>query len=91
MRTIKIAFLLLGMQLAITASAQMTVINADRMLNVRSGKIISPATIVIEDGLITAINPNNIPSTTNVIELGDKTLLPGLIHEAIISRSKRIV
>ncbi len=79
MRTIKIAFLLLNMQFAITATAQMTVINADRMLDVRSGKMTSPASIVIEDGLITAINPDNVPSAANVIELGDKTLLPGLI------------
>jgi imidazolonepropionase-like amidohydrolase len=79
MRTIKIVFLLLNMQFAIAATAQMTVINADRMLDVRSGKMTSPASIVIEDGLITAINPDNVPSAANVIELGDKTLLPGLM------------
>lgn len=79
MRIIKIVFLLLSIQFPITAMAQMTVINADRMLDVRSGKMTSPATIVIENGLITAINPDNVPTAANVIELGDKTLLPGLI------------
>ena len=79
MRIIKIVFLLLSIQFPITAMAQMTVINADRMLDVRLGKMTSPATIVIENGLITAINPDNVPTAANVIELGDKTLLPGLI------------
>ena len=71
--------MLLSIQFPITAMAQMTVINADRMLDVRLGKMTSPATIVIENGLITAINPDNVPTAANVIELGDKTLLPGLI------------
>jgi len=79
LRIIKIVFLLLSIQFPITAMAQMTVINADRMLDVRLGKMTSPATIVIENGLITAINPDNVPTAANVIELGDKTLLPGLI------------
>ena len=56
MRIIKIVFLLLSMQFAIAATAQITVINAERLLDVRTGKMTSPASIVVEDGLNTAIN-----------------------------------
>ncbi|MFT4654009.1 MAG: imidazolonepropionase-like amidohydrolase [Patiriisocius sp.] len=61
------------------AVAQMLVIKADRMLDVRSGTIKSPAIVLIKNGKIEAINPKSIPEDTTVIELGDHTLLPGLI------------
>lgn len=65
--------------LAPLASAQPYAIKADRMLNVRTGKIISPAVIVIEQGKIKAINPRSMSKDMEIIELGDRTLLPGLI------------
>ncbi len=60
-------------------NAQTLAIKASRMLDVKSGKLISPALILVQDGLIIAINPESIPENTKTIHLKDKTLLPGLI------------
>lgn len=61
------------------ATAQMLVIKADRMLDVRSGSIESPAVLLINNGKIEAINPKSLPEGVAVVDLGDHTLLPGLI------------
>jgi len=55
------------------------VIRADRMFDARSGEIVENAVIVVENGRITAVNPSRIPSTDHDMDLGDMTLLPGLI------------
>ena len=62
-----------------TAVAETTIIKAGSMLDVRSGKLSGPVTVVIEDGLVQAVNPATLPESANLIELGDKTLLPGLM------------
>ncbi|WP_336516374.1 amidohydrolase family protein [Pollutibacter soli] len=59
--------------------AQTNVIKAKSYIDVRSGKLISPATILIEKGIIKAINPVSVPDSATVINLPDKILLPGLI------------
>jgi imidazolonepropionase-like amidohydrolase len=56
-----------------------TVIQADAYVDVASGKLVSPANIVITGGLITAINPASLPPDATVIELPGLTLLPGMI------------
>jgi imidazolonepropionase-like amidohydrolase len=63
----------------VAAAGQTTVVRADRMLDVRSGRIVSPAVIVVKDGLIQAVNPGSPPSNADVVDLGDVTLLPGFI------------
>lgn len=63
----------------ITVRADSVLITADRMLDVRTGKIISPASILVEDGMIIEINPMDVSCDTGLIELGDYTLLPGLM------------
>lgn len=55
------------------------VITADRMLDVVSGKIVSPAAVVVEGNRIVAVNPDSLPDEAKTIALGDLTLLPGLI------------
>jgi len=60
-------------------NAQTVAIKASNMLDVKSGKLISPALILVQDGLIIAINPESIPENTKIIDLKNKTLLPGLI------------
>ena len=55
-----------------------TVLRAARMLDVRTGRIVSPAVVVIEKDRIKSVNPASVPAGT-VIDLGDVTLLPGLI------------
>jgi imidazolonepropionase-like amidohydrolase len=63
--------------LAGPAAAQ-TIVRADRMLDVESGRIVRGVMVVVEDGRITGVNPRAVPAG-EVIELGDVTLLPGLM------------
>ena len=62
-----------------TAAGPITVVRAQRMLDVRSGRIVSPAVLVVRDGLIEAVNPASPPSNADVVDLGNVTLLPGFI------------
>ena len=62
-----------------SVAAQTLAVKAERMLDVRSGKIQSPALLIVSNGNIVAINPSSLPEGINVIDLGDQTLLPGLI------------
>lgn len=57
-----------------------TVLRADRWADVVSGEIHTPAVVVIEGNRITAVNPDGPqPDSAVEIELGDVTLLPGLM------------
>jgi len=55
------------------------VIRAARMLDVVSGTLVSDAVLVVEGGVITSVNPARLPTGGEVVDLGDMTLLPGLI------------
>jgi len=61
------------------ASAETTIVEAARYLDVIQGKYVSPAVIVVEDGKIAAINPATRPAGATVVNLGDRTVLPGLM------------
>lgn len=62
------------------AQAQETVVlRAARLLDVAAGRIVTNAVIVIEDERIVAVNPASVPEDAETIDLGDVTLLPGLI------------
>ncbi len=76
--------------LAISASAsaqtdsQMTkavvqVLKAKAYIDVRAGTVVSPATIVVSDGVISAINPSSLPSNAHTLDLGERYLLPGVM------------
>ncbi len=55
-------------------------VTARRMIDVRSGKEISDAVIFIERNKITGVGSRlRIPDSVRVMDLGDVTLLPGLI------------
>lgn len=58
--------------------AETIIIRADRMIDVTTGKLISPASIVVEGNKIVAVNPKALPADAETIDLGDRTLLPGL-------------
>ena len=67
--------------LAITAtlSAQgIMAIQADRMLDVASGKMIRNAVIVVDGDRIASVG-GSIPAMAEIIDLGDVTLLPGFM------------
>jgi imidazolonepropionase-like amidohydrolase len=61
------------------AAQQVTVVRAARMLDVAKGELVAPAVVVIADGKIKSVGAGNVPENARVIDLGDLTLLPGLI------------
>ena len=63
---------------AAPAFSEPTVVSAKAYLDVDRGRLVEPATIVIEEGVITAVNPSSVP-TGERIDLAGLTLLPGLI------------
>ena len=56
-----------------------TVLRAARMLDVETGEMHTDAVLVVEDGMITAVNPETVPHSMHDMDLGDVTLLPGFI------------
>ncbi len=50
-----------------------------RMLDVDSGRIIEPGNLLVEGERITAVAPASVPDDAVVMDLGDITLLPGLM------------
>lgn len=60
-------------------AAQSTLIKAAAYLDVRSGKLVKPANILITGELITAINPKIIADDVTTIDLSEKILMPGMM------------
>ncbi len=60
------------------AVAQTKIVRAARMLDVESGRIIQDAMVVVEGDHITGVG-GSVPRNVEVIDLGDVTLLPGLM------------
>jgi len=56
-----------------------TVVRADRWVDIDAGEVRSPAAIVVEGTRIAAVNPSAAPRGAIEIDLGDVTLLPGLM------------
>src|SRR5579859_720317 len=61
------------------AGPRTVVIRAARMLDVRAGKMVSPAVVVVVGDHIHALRLPGNPAGVTTIDLGDRTLLPGLI------------
>jgi len=59
------------------------VVRAARWIDVDAGEVRSPAVIVVEDDRIAAIGPANVPDGSHELDLGDLTLLPGLMDMEI--------
>ena len=78
-RLLLVAGLCLPTSLALAQDAPPVVIRAARMLDVTGGKMLSNATVVIQGDKIVLVNPATLPSGARTIDLGDVTLLPGLI------------
>ncbi|NKJ42774.1 amidohydrolase family protein [Novosphingobium sp. SG720] len=64
-----------------TAQAKTVVVRAAHMIDVLAGKRVDGAQVVVTDGRITAVGKagDAVPAGAEVIDLGPRTLLPGLI------------
>ena len=62
----------------LAAQEQPVAIRAARMLDVRAGRVVPNALVVVHDGRITQVG-GGVPAGATVIDLGDATLTPGWI------------
>jgi imidazolonepropionase-like amidohydrolase len=72
----------LGFLIAAVLSAQprVTVLHAARLLDVETGNIVAPGELLVQGDRIAAVGAAvNHPPGAQIIDLGDTTLLPGLI------------
>src|SRR2546428_4551968 len=60
------------------AADKVVALRAARMIDGRGGNVVSPALIVVRGGNIESIG-GSVPADAQTIDLGDMTLLPGLI------------
>lgn len=62
------------------ASAKTIVLKAARLFDGQNDRLQAPGLVVIQDGQITAVGPGAaLPAGAEIIDLGDATLLPGLM------------
>jgi imidazolonepropionase-like amidohydrolase len=71
-------------QVAAQSPAAVTLVKADRLLDPRTGNVLSPAAVLIEGGKIKEVGaPSRVQANAatgvKIIDLGNATLLPGLI------------
>jgi len=71
-------------QVAAQSPAPVTLVKAGRLLDPRTGNVLSPAAVLIENGKIKEVgSPSQVqahaPGGVKIIDLGSATLLPGLI------------
>jgi imidazolonepropionase-like amidohydrolase len=55
------------------------VLRADRLLDVDARALVEPGVLVVEGDRIRDVSPGSLPDDAEVVELGDVTLLPGLM------------
>jgi imidazolonepropionase-like amidohydrolase len=77
---LKAIVVLVAFTLVQSAVAQVTVVRAGRLIDPDSGTVLSNQIILIQDGKIQAVGKElALPADAKVIDLSDKTVLPGLI------------
>ncbi len=78
--TLKNLVLVLAAALVPLAAAQVTVVRAGRLIDPDSGSVLTNQVILIKDGKVQAVGRElAFPADAKVIDLSDKTVLPGLI------------
>lgn len=66
--------------IAARSPAQVTLVRAAHLLDPRTGNVLSPAAVLIEQNRITKVGARiDAPANARIIDLGGATLLPGLI------------
>lgn len=78
MNATKFAVALLSLSLAASAQTKSYVLRAARLFDSATGKIVTPGLVVVVDGRIQSVG-GAAPSSVEVIDLGDTTLMPGFI------------
>ena len=74
------ALLTLGLTLTAAAAEPATVLRAARLYDGKSDALVSPGVVVVSDGKIVAAGASaQVPAGARVVDLGDATLLPGLM------------
>ena len=61
------------------ATVERLALRADRLVDVVTGEAQSPGVVVVEADRIVGVGTDAIPGDATVVELGDRTLLPGLM------------
>jgi imidazolonepropionase-like amidohydrolase len=56
-----------------------TVVRSARLLDVDAGRLITPASVLVEGDRITAVGVTSPPRDAAIVDVGDMTLLPGLM------------
>jgi imidazolonepropionase-like amidohydrolase len=59
--------------------SDLTILRAERWVDIEAGEVRSPAVVVVEGNKIVEVNPTKLPADAREIRLGDVTLLPGLM------------
>jgi imidazolonepropionase-like amidohydrolase len=76
----RIIFVVLALALSQLAEAQVTAVRAGRLIDPDSGTVLTNQVILIKDGKIQAVGGAlSLPANATVIDLSQKTVLPGLI------------
>ena len=73
---------LASVQLSGQSAASVTLVKADRLLDPRTGNVLTPAFVLIEGDKIKQVGSSSqigVPSGAKIIDLAGATLLPGLI------------
>src|SRR5207253_5394281 len=83
-------------QLTAQSPASVTLVKAGRLLDPRTGNVLSPAAVLIESGKIKEVGaPSRVqadaPAGVKTIDLGSATFLPGLLLAIVESPSKRVL
>ena len=76
------AFVLVVGQLLAQSPGPATLVRAGRLLDPKTGNVLAPAAVLIEDNKIKEVGPPSkvqAPAGARIIDLGEATLLPGLI------------
>lgn len=74
-----LATLLAAAGAAPVPAQDVVVVRAARMLDVEAGELVEDPVVLIDGERIAAVNPPDHPAGATTIDLGDATLLPGLI------------
>jgi imidazolonepropionase-like amidohydrolase len=75
-RIIAVAFIAF---FAAQSRAESILVSAERMFDPETGALTGPVRVLVTEGMIEAVNPDIVPDDVELIDLGDHTLVPGLI------------